>query len=108
MSVSCECCVLSGRGLCDGLVTHPEESCRVWCVWVCVTMKPRRNEEAQAHIGLSSHRKKERKKNSLWCPWGTKAALGKDIANSVISRPELHHSRNALSGVGPDITKWCN
>jgi hypothetical protein len=23
---------------------------------MCVTMKPRRNEEAQAHIGLSSHR----------------------------------------------------
>ena len=22
----CECCVLSGRGLCDGLITHPEES----------------------------------------------------------------------------------
>jgi hypothetical protein len=32
MSVSCECCVLSGRGLCDGLVTRPEESYRVWCV----------------------------------------------------------------------------
>jgi hypothetical protein len=29
MSVSCECCVLSGRGLCDGLVTRPEESYRV-------------------------------------------------------------------------------
>jgi len=26
MSVSCECCVLSGRGLCDGLITRPEES----------------------------------------------------------------------------------
>jgi hypothetical protein len=26
---------------------------------MCVTMKPRRNEEAQAHIGLSSHRKKK-------------------------------------------------
>jgi hypothetical protein len=25
---------------------------------MCVTMKPRRNEEAQAHIGLSSHTKK--------------------------------------------------
>jgi hypothetical protein len=25
---------------------------------MCVTMKPRRNEEAQAYIGLSSHRKK--------------------------------------------------
>jgi hypothetical protein len=26
MSVSCECCVLSGRGLCVGLITRPEES----------------------------------------------------------------------------------
>ena len=25
MSVSCECCVSSGRGLCDGLITRPEE-----------------------------------------------------------------------------------
>jgi hypothetical protein len=24
MSVFCECCVLSGRGLCDGLITRPE------------------------------------------------------------------------------------
>jgi hypothetical protein len=24
--------VLSGRGLCDELVTRPEESYRVWCV----------------------------------------------------------------------------
>jgi hypothetical protein len=27
--VSCECCVLSGRGLCNGLITHAEESYRV-------------------------------------------------------------------------------
>ena len=26
MSVCCECCVLSDRGLCDGLITRPEES----------------------------------------------------------------------------------
>ena len=31
MSVCRECCVLSGRGLCDGLITRPEESYRVWC-----------------------------------------------------------------------------
>jgi len=31
MSVSCECCVLSGRGLCVGLVTCPE-SYQVWGV----------------------------------------------------------------------------
>jgi hypothetical protein len=32
MSVSCECCVLSGRGLCVGLITRPWESYRVWYV----------------------------------------------------------------------------
>ena len=35
MDVCCECCVLSGRGLCDGLITRPEESYRLWCVVVC-------------------------------------------------------------------------
>jgi hypothetical protein len=35
MSVCCECCVLSGRGLCDGLNTRPEESYRLWCIVVC-------------------------------------------------------------------------
>jgi len=35
MSVCCECCVLSGRGLCDELITRTEESYRVWCVAVC-------------------------------------------------------------------------
>jgi hypothetical protein len=34
MFVCCECCVLSGRGLCDGLITRPEESYRLWRV-VC-------------------------------------------------------------------------
>ena len=26
MFVCCECCVLSGRGLCDELISRPEES----------------------------------------------------------------------------------
>ena len=34
ISVSWEYFVLSGRGLCVGLITHPEESDRVWCVWM--------------------------------------------------------------------------
>jgi len=29
------CCVLSGRGLCDGLINRAEESYRLWCVVVC-------------------------------------------------------------------------
>ena len=35
MFVCCKCCVLSGRGLCDQLITRPEESYRLWCVVVC-------------------------------------------------------------------------
>ena len=27
--------MLSGRGLCDELITRPEESYRMWCVVVC-------------------------------------------------------------------------
>ena len=41
LSVCCECCVLSGRGLCVDLITHPEESYRVWCVELSVIVKPR-------------------------------------------------------------------
>jgi len=26
MSLSCECCVLSGRGFCDGPITHTEDA----------------------------------------------------------------------------------
>jgi hypothetical protein len=47
MSVGCECSVLSGRSLYDGLTTRPEESYRLWCVVVCDL-----NEEAPAHRGL--------------------------------------------------------
>jgi hypothetical protein len=35
MFVYCECCVFSGRGLCDELITRPEESYRMWCVIEC-------------------------------------------------------------------------
>ena len=28
-------CQLSDRGLCDGLITRPEESYRLWCIVVC-------------------------------------------------------------------------
>ena len=44
--VCCECCVLSGRGLCDGLITRPDESYRLArrCVW----SRNLENEEAKA------------------------------------------------------------
>jgi len=33
MSVCCEFCVWLGRGLCDGPITHPEESYLLWCIY---------------------------------------------------------------------------
>ena len=33
--VCCDWCLLSGRGLCDELITRSEESYRLWCVVVC-------------------------------------------------------------------------
>jgi len=50
--VSCECCVLSGRGLCDELITRPEESYRLCSVVVCdleTTKILVNEEEAKAH-----------------------------------------------------------
>jgi hypothetical protein len=38
----CECCVLSGRGLCDGPISRPEESYRV-CVCVLLSVIMRKN-----------------------------------------------------------------
>jgi hypothetical protein len=37
--VSCTVFVLSGRGVCDGPIPHPEESYRLWCVSECDQVK---------------------------------------------------------------------
>jgi hypothetical protein len=49
MFVCCECCVLSGRGLCDGLITRPEDSYRL-CRFVMCDQETS-NEEAKARYG---------------------------------------------------------
>ena len=35
ISVFCDCCMLSGRGLCDGPITRPEDLC-LMCMCRCV------------------------------------------------------------------------
>jgi hypothetical protein len=35
ISLSCECCLLSGGGPREGPIPRPEESYRLWCVIVC-------------------------------------------------------------------------
>ena len=58
MYVCCECCVLSGRGLCDELITHPEESYRLWCVIACdlETSRMRRPWPALGHSATAKKR----------------------------------------------------
>jgi hypothetical protein len=55
MFVCCDCCVLSGRGLCDELITCPQESYRLWCVVVC-DLENLKNEEWAA--GSATAKKK--------------------------------------------------
>ena len=70
MFVCYECCVLSGRGLCDGLITRPDESYRLWLVVVCdlETSKTRRLKPATglwkySHNGLWRQENKQTNKN---------------------------------------------
>ena len=60
--VCCECCLLSGSGLCDELITHPEEFYRLWCVDLCdieTTKILVNEEEAKAHKGTIAPRQRE-------------------------------------------------
>ena len=57
MFVLCNCCVLSGRGLCDELITRPEESYRLWCVVVC-DLENLKDEEPMTRVGSQHHSKK--------------------------------------------------
>jgi len=50
--------VLSGRGLCDELITCPEESYQLWCVVVC-DLENLKNEEAMTRVGSQCHSKKK-------------------------------------------------
>jgi hypothetical protein len=56
MDVCYVCCVLSGRDLCDELITRPVESCWLWRVVVCA-QETSWYEEAIAQVELQSQRK---------------------------------------------------
>ena len=65
MFVCCKCYVLSGRGLCDELITRPEESYRLWRVVVCdletskeEVKSPLKGCESTTTMGCDDERKK--------------------------------------------------
>jgi hypothetical protein len=57
MFVGFECCVLSGKGLCDELITRPEESYRLYASFEC-DLENLKNEEAMTRVGSQRHKKK--------------------------------------------------
>jgi len=57
MFVCCECCVFSGRGLCDRLITRPEESYQLWCVVVCDLETSSRMRRPWPALGCSAIKK---------------------------------------------------
>jgi hypothetical protein len=62
--VSVVCCQVEVSATSWSLVQRSPADCGV--SQMCVIMKPRRNEEAQAHIGLSSHIKKKGYSSPPW------------------------------------------
>jgi hypothetical protein len=106
MFVCCECCVLSGRDLCDGLITRPEESYRLWRVVVCdqETWKTRRLKPA---TGLSKIQPKwvvtpgkQINKQTKWS-W---IFLFPFKSNQPVEVWE--HGLPKLSGYGPQPLSW--
>ena len=96
MFVCCECCVLSGRGLCDELITRPEESYRLWCIIVC-DLETSRMWRPWSALGCST------------TGWGgdtmknsSNFKEGKITINSKNSRPNIMHVHKTLD------TKICN
>jgi len=83
--MSVECVVLSGWGLCDELITRPEESYRLWCVVVCDLetswmRRPWPSSGGGGGVGL-----KNKQKKTFW-PSGESFGL-------AISVPPNHQNR---------------
>jgi len=59
MFVYCECCVLSGRGFCDELITRPVQSYRLWCVVVCDLEPQEWGGRDPGWVAAPQHKKKD-------------------------------------------------
>jgi hypothetical protein len=61
------CCVLSGRGLCDELITRPEESYRMWRVVVCDHKKSPGRGGHSPRWAAEPERERERERETISC-----------------------------------------
>jgi hypothetical protein len=86
VDVCCVCCVLSGRGLCDELITRPEESYWLLHVVVC-DHETSWYEEAIARAGLQN----QRNNNNRCYTWRQIHIL--IISHSILIRWEMFQTK---------------
>ena len=101
MSVCCECLVLSGRGLCNGLITRPEESYRVWCVRVWSWIL---DNEALAHWGAVAQWKKKKLGYPIRAEGSFK--LGWELRNYSSRVPPLRHLSDVNISILSNRLDW--
>ena len=79
MDVCCECCVLSGRGLCDELITRPEK----WCVVVRDQKKPQKMRRPWPAVGRSATGNKTNK--PVHSGWRTGSGTRTTVRETTLS-----------------------
>jgi hypothetical protein len=81
--------MLSGRSLCDKLITRPEESYQLWCVVMC-NLESSRTRRPWPVLGRSAPQKKKKKKRKSHC----------DSSHPIILKLKLYiHSGYLLQDV---------
>jgi len=90
--------VLSGRGLCDELITRPEESYRLWCVVVC-DLETSRIGAPYIYIisSLSVNDIKCAPLSPVATPCFRLLSLSPSVLRSVVSAPSIGSSRLLLA-----------
>ena len=91
ISFSCDCCVLSGRGLCNGSIIHPGESYWAWRVWA---WSWNLIQEAKTHWGCWAMREKKLLQFNVH-----------SYSNTTLTLHEIRTKKHeTANGVLPDVT----
>jgi hypothetical protein len=93
MFVSCECCVLPGRGVCDRTISRPTESYRVGCV--CVISKPQQWGGLGASMAVAPREKRPKYvKTRFYCGfkinhWGKNYINGLNVLTEILQTKQI-------------------
>jgi hypothetical protein len=83
---------MSDRGTCVGLITHPEESYRVWSVWICnreasITRRPWSTRDGRA---IGKNKVKKSKERDQLCHLGLHFQLKHKLSGKIYKVSGFH------------------